>query len=88
MILSFLILTLAVVALVFEFLPHHLVAFLDLPLPSRAAFAFVVSPFFAGGFPAFESLCHDSYIYLAFPIIARELGDRQWENHTTTACYV
>ncbi len=34
MILSFLILTLAVVALVFEFLPHHLIAFLDLSLPS------------------------------------------------------
>jgi hypothetical protein len=83
MILSFLILTLAVVALVFEFLPHHLVAFLDLSLPCRAAFAFVVSPFFAGGFPAFESLCHELYIYVTFYILARELGDRKRENHTT-----
>jgi hypothetical protein len=84
MILSFLILTLAVIALVFEFLPHHLVAFLDLPLPSGAAFAFVVSSFFAGGFPAFESLCHELYIYIAFYILARGLGDRKRENHTTT----
>jgi hypothetical protein len=83
MILSLLILTLAVVALVFEFLPHHLIAFLDLPLPSRAAFAFVISPFFAGGFPAFESLWHDFYIYVTLYILARELGDRKRENHTT-----
>jgi hypothetical protein len=83
MILSFLILTLAVVALVFEFLPHHLVAFLDLPLSSRAAFAFVISPFFAGGFPAFESLCHELYIYFTPYILARELEDRKREDHTT-----
>jgi hypothetical protein len=60
MVLSFLAGAVAVVvfALLFEFVSEHLSAFLELALTSRAAFAFVVSPFIAGGFPAFESLCH------------------------------
>jgi hypothetical protein len=61
MILSLFILTLnaiVVVSLVFEFLAQHLSPFLELALPSRTTFAFVISPFTAGGFPAFESLCH------------------------------
>jgi hypothetical protein len=63
MILSFLVAAVAVVAVVvfallFEFVAEHLSAFLELALTCRAAFAFVVSPFIAGGFPAFESLCH------------------------------
>jgi hypothetical protein len=61
MILSLFILTLAVivtVALIFEFLAQHLSPFLELALPCRTTFAFVISPFTAGGFPAFESLCH------------------------------
>ena len=59
MILSFLVLTLAVavaVALVFEFLPKHLSPLLELALTCRATFALIVSPFFAGGFPTFETL--------------------------------
>jgi hypothetical protein len=71
MILSFPILTLTaiiVVALVFEFLAQHLSPFLELPLPCRTAFTFVISPFTAGGFPAFESLCHISVkLRLALP---------------------
>ncbi len=61
MVLSLFILTLAViviVALVFEFLAQHLSPFLELALPCRTTFTFVISPFIAGGFPAFESLCH------------------------------
>ncbi len=61
MILSLFILTLAaitVVALVFEFLAQHLSPFLELALSRRTTFAFVISPFIAGGFPALESLCH------------------------------
>jgi hypothetical protein len=61
MILSFFILTLAgivAVALIFEFLAQHLSPFLELALSCRTTFAFVISPFTAGGFPAFESLCH------------------------------
>jgi hypothetical protein len=60
-ILSLFILTLTgivAVALIFEFLAQHLSPFLELPLPCRTTFAFVISPFTAGGFPAFESLCH------------------------------
>ena len=54
MILALFILTLAVVAaLFFEFLPEHLSAFLELALTCRAAFALVISPFVAGGFPTF-----------------------------------
>ncbi len=54
MILALFMLTLAVVAaLVFEFLSEHLSAFLELALTCRTAFALVVSPFFARGFPAF-----------------------------------
>jgi hypothetical protein len=61
-ILALVILTLAVViALVFEFLPKHLSAFLELALTCRTAFTLVISPFFAGGFPAFQSLCHKTY---------------------------
>jgi hypothetical protein len=65
MILSFFILVFAltvtaivVVALIFEFLAQHLSPFLELALPCRTTFAFIISPFTAGGFPAFESLCH------------------------------
>jgi hypothetical protein len=61
MILSLFILALtaiAVVTLIFEFLAQHLSPFLELALPSRTTFAFVISPFTAGRFPAFESLCH------------------------------
>jgi hypothetical protein len=61
MILSLSILALATtvaLALVFEFLPKHLSPLLELALPCRTTFAFVISPFTAGGFPAFESLCH------------------------------
>ena len=61
MILSLFILALAAVVavtLLFKFLPQHLSPFLELALPSWATFAFVISPFTAGGFPAFESLCH------------------------------
>jgi hypothetical protein len=58
MVLSFLVAAVAVIvfvvfALLFEFVSEHLSAFLELALTSRAAFAFVVSPFVAGGFPAF-----------------------------------
>jgi hypothetical protein len=58
MILSFFILACAVVvfALVFEFLAEHLSPFLELALACRTAFALVISPFFAGGFPSFETL--------------------------------
>jgi hypothetical protein len=61
MILSFFIVAstaLAVIALLLELLAQHLSSFLELALPSRATFAFIISPFTAGGFPAFESLCH------------------------------
>jgi hypothetical protein len=61
MILSLFILTLTgivAVASIFEFLAQHLSPFLELALPCRATLAFVISPFTAGGFPAFESLCH------------------------------
>ena len=60
MILSFSILALAaaVIALLFELLAQHLSPFLELALPCRTTFAFIISPFTAGGFPAFESLCH------------------------------
>ena len=60
MILSFSILALAaaVIALLFELLAQHLSPFLELALPCRTTFALVISPFTAGGFPAFESLCH------------------------------
>ena len=60
MILSFSILALAaaVIALLFELLAQHLSPFLELALSCRTTFAFVISPFTAGGFPAFESLCH------------------------------
>ncbi len=47
-----------IVALVFEFLAEHLSPFLELALPCRTTLAFIISPFIAGGFPAFESLCH------------------------------
>jgi hypothetical protein len=58
MILSLFILALAVVvvALVFEFLPEHLSTFLKLALTCRTTFALIISPFFAGGFPTFETL--------------------------------
>lgn len=59
MVLSFFILALTAVvtvALLFEFLAQHLGSFLELALSCRAAFAFIISPFTAGGFPAFESL--------------------------------
>jgi hypothetical protein len=58
MILSFFILTLAVVvvASVFKFLPEHLSAFFELALTCRTAFTLIVSPFFAGGFPPLETL--------------------------------
>ena len=61
MILSLFILTLAVIvviALVFELLAQHLSPLLELALPCRTTFAFVISPFAAGRFPALESLCH------------------------------
>jgi hypothetical protein len=61
MILSLFILALAtivIVALLFELLAQHLSPFLELALPCRTTFAFVISPFIAGGFPALESLCH------------------------------
>jgi hypothetical protein len=63
MVLSFLVSAVAVIAVVvfallFEFVAEHLSSFLKLALTRRAAFALVVSPFIAGGFPAFESLCH------------------------------
>lgn len=61
MILSLFILALVaidIVALIFELLAQHLRPFLELALPCRTTFAFVISPFAAGGFPAFESLCH------------------------------
>ena len=61
MVLSLFILTLAVivvVTLIFEFLAQHLSPLLELALPCRTTLAFVISPFIAGGFPAFESLCH------------------------------
>ena len=50
--------TVVVVALLFELLAKHLSPFLELALSCRATFALVISPFTAGGFPAFESLCH------------------------------
>ena len=56
MILSLFIVALAavvVVALLFELLAQHLSPFLELALPCRTTFAFVISPFTAGGFPAF-----------------------------------
>jgi hypothetical protein len=63
MILALLSLTLAgvaigIFALIFEFLPEHLGAFLELALSGGATFAFVISPFFPGGFPSLESLRH------------------------------
>ena len=61
MVLSLFILTLAaivIIALIFELLAQHLSPLLELALPCRTTFAFVVSPFIAGGFPALESLCH------------------------------
>jgi hypothetical protein len=63
MILSFLVSAVAVIAVVvfallFEFVSEHLSSFLELALTCRTAFSFVISPFVAGGFPAFESLCH------------------------------
>ena len=61
MILSLFILTLTAtvgVALIFELLAQHLGSFLKLALPCRTAFALIISPFTAGGFPAFESLWH------------------------------
>ncbi len=59
MILSFFILAaVAIDAPIFEFLAQHLSPFLELALSCRTTFAFVISPFIAGGFPAFESLCH------------------------------
>jgi hypothetical protein len=55
MILSFLVSAVAVIifALLFQFVSEHLHPFLELALTCRAAFALVVSPFIAGGFPAF-----------------------------------
>jgi hypothetical protein len=61
MILSLFILALTaivIVALLFELLAQHLSPFLELALPCRTTFALIISPFTAGGFPAFESLCH------------------------------
>jgi hypothetical protein len=60
MILSLFILALAavIIALLFELLAQHLSPFLELALSCRTTFAFVISPFTAGGFPALESLCH------------------------------
>jgi hypothetical protein len=57
MVLSLFVTVLAVVvaALFFEFLPEHLGAFLELTLAGRATFTFVISSFFPGGLPAFES---------------------------------
>jgi hypothetical protein len=67
----------AVVAAVFlEFLAEHLVAFFDLSLPRRAAFTFIVSPFFAGGFPAFKLTSH-IFCTVTFYILARASGDRK-----------
>ncbi len=65
----------AAIAIVFEFVAEHLIAFFDLTLPSRTAFPFIISPFFAGGFPAFELPCHrfDRVTCLS---IAIYLGDR------------
>jgi hypothetical protein len=49
----------AVISIVFlELLAKHLIPFLYLSLTCRAALALVVSPFFAGGFPAFELPSH------------------------------
>ena len=61
MILSLFILALAavvIVALLFELLAQHLSPFLELALPCRTTFALIISPFTAGGFPAFKSLSH------------------------------
>jgi hypothetical protein len=80
MILSLSILALATIvalALVFEFLPEHLSPFLELALPCRTTFAFVISPFTAGGFPALESLCHIVINAVSSSIILAFLVDRQ-----------
>jgi hypothetical protein len=80
MILSLSILALATtvaLALVFEFLPKHLSPLLELALPCRTTFAFVISPFTAGGFPAFESLCHIVTNAVSSSIILAFLVDRQ-----------
>jgi hypothetical protein len=67
----------AVIATIFlELIAKHLVAFFNLSLPSRAAFTLVVSPFFAGGFPAFELPSHIVY-RVTFYIISRAAIDRK-----------
>jgi hypothetical protein len=66
-----------VVATVFlELVAKHLVAFFNLSLPSRATFPFVVSPFFAGGFPAFELPRHIAVV-VTYYIISRSSSDRK-----------
>jgi hypothetical protein len=80
MILSLFILALTaitVVALVFEFLAEHLSPLLELALSCRTTFAFVISPFIAGGFPAFESLCHIVTKVVSSAIILAFLVDHQ-----------
>jgi hypothetical protein len=59
-----------VVATFFKLVAEHLVAFFDLPLTCRTAFTFIVSPFFAGGFPPFELPCHIAVV-VTFYILAR-----------------
>jgi hypothetical protein len=46
-------------ALVLEAFPEHFHLFFDLSLTGGTAFAFVVTTFFAGGFPALEHSGHD-----------------------------
>ena len=64
------------VTIFFELLAKHLVAFFNLSLPSGAAFTLIVSPFFAGGFPAFELPSHICDV-VTYYILSRSSIDRK-----------
>jgi hypothetical protein len=65
-----------VATIFFELVAKHLVAFFNLSLPSRAAFTLIVSPFFTGGFPAFELPSH-IFDVVTYYILSRSSIDRK-----------